>query len=153
MSELDDFRPRIRNWARVYKDHFGRQQSPLAIVLRTLKEMRRRAENEDPSKEDLLEAEERQEREVRRAAIDEADADFIDQCVLRLEADRRKVLYVAYLDPRASETFEATQDAAQADRVKAHLLGCSRTKDFKYFLTDAEKALMYKVRTAEELFG
>ena len=153
MSELDDFRPRIRNWARVYKDHFGRQQSPLAIVLRTLKEMRRRADNEDPSKEDLLEAEERQEREVRRAAIDEADADFIDQCVLRLEADRRKVLYVTYLDPRAAETFEETTDYKKAESVKASLLGCAKVKDYRYFLLDAEKALMYKVRKAEELFG
>lgn len=136
MSELDDFRPRIFNWARIYKNRFSRAQSPLAVVLHNLEVLKG-----DPKKIQTEEG---------RAQIDEADADLIDHCVLRLSKDRRRVLYVAYLDRKAAETYETTEDQHQADKVKAHKLGCTLW-GYKIFLRDAENELMQVVKLVEAL--
>lgn len=136
MSELDDFRPRIFNWAKIYKNRFSRAQSPLAVVLHNLWLLKG-----DPKNLQTKEG---------RARLDEADADFIDHCVLRLSKDRRRVLYVAYLDRKAAETYETTLDRDHAEKTKARILGCS-LYGYKIFLRDAENELMQVVKLVEAL--
>lgn len=138
MSELDDFRPRIQNWARIYRDRIGRMQSPLAVVLHNLQ---------------LLKGDQKAGEDDGCAPRDEADADFIEACYARLDVSRRKVLKVAYLDARTSETYEECTDLKRAEQRKARLLGLHRTRDYRTFLIDAETALMDRVHAAEEKFG
>lgn len=138
MSELDDFRPRIQNWARIYRDRIGRMQSPLAVVLHNL---------------ELLKGDPKAEVDDECAPKDEADANLVECCYARLDASRRKVLKVAYLDARTSETYEECTDLKRAEQRKARLLGLHRTRDYRTFLIDAETALMDRVHAAEEKFG
>lgn len=112
MSELDDFRPRIRNWARVYRDKFVRQESNLMMVIRVLQ--RYGAEHGDPVPE-----------EEKPAPPDTEDALFIDTCITRL---RRKspdferlfpVLKAEYLTKYSVEDYEEVKDIAESRRVRA----------------------------------
>ncbi len=136
MTELDEFRPRIINWARIYKNRFTRAESPLAVVLHNLEMLKG-----DPNKLKTYEG---------RARLDEADADFIDHCVLRLSKDRRRVLCVAYLDRKAAETYETTLDRDHAEKTKARILGCT-LYGYRIFLRDAENELMQVVKLVEAL--
>lgn len=112
MSELDDFRPRIRNWARVYRDKFIRHESNLMMVIRTLQ--RYGAEHGDPVPE-----------EEKPAPPDTEDALFIDTCITRLR--RRSpdfermfpVLKAEYLTKYSVEDYETTQDIVEARRIRA----------------------------------
>lgn len=112
MSELDDFRPRIRNWARVYRDKFIRHESNLMMVIRTLR--RYGAEHGDPVPE-----------EERPDPPDTEDALFIDTCITHL---RRKspdferlfpVLKAEYLTKYSVEDYEEVKDIAEARRIRA----------------------------------
>ena len=71
MTDVDIFRPRIRNWARVYRDKFVRQESNLMMVILALQ--RYGAEHGNPVPE-----------EERPAPPDTEDALFIDTCITRL---------------------------------------------------------------------
>ena len=135
MSELDDFRPRILNWSRLYRNRFRREQSPLAAILDTLKLMKG-----DPR---MLSSE-------ARVRLDQADADLLMACYMRLDADRRKILFVAYLDRHCTETYECMRDEKRAEYIKALKVGCSSSKDYRYFLKDAETALMDVVHRVED---
>lgn len=142
MSELDDFRPRILNWAREYRDRRGSVQSPLAILLATLKlyDTDRKLQLPQEGSSDHI------------PAIDKADAEFVESCFARLDASRRKVLRVAYLEPSSSEAFAACSDLKRRERLRARQLGLCRSSDYRRFLEDAETALMNTVHIAEEKF-
>lgn len=135
MSELDAFRPRILNWARLYRNRFRRMQSPLAKVLDTLKLLRG-----DPkmfTQADLI-------------RLDQADADLVNACYMQLTEDRRRVLFVAYLDRHCAETYEECSDLRRAEIIKAQKVKCVRVKDYRAFLADAERALMERVHAVED---
>lgn len=141
-SELDDFRPRIINWAREYRDRRGGVQSPLAVLLANLRlydtDSKLKLPQEDGNEE--------------RMAIDKADSAFVESCFARLDASRRKVLRVAYLEPSSSEAFAACSDLKRRERLRARQLGLCRSSDYRRFLEDAETALMNTVHIAEEKF-
>ncbi len=112
MTDVDIFRPRIRNWARVYRDKFVRQESNLMMVIRVLQ--RYGAEHGDPVPE-----------EEKSAPPDTEDALFIDTCITRL---RRKspdferlfpVLKAEYLTKYSVEDYEEVKDIAESRRVRA----------------------------------
>ena len=112
MTDVDIFRPRIRNWARVYRDKFVRQESNLMMVIRVLQ--RYGAERGDPVPE-----------EERPDPPDTEDALFIDTCITRLR--RRSpdfermfpVLKAEYLTKYSVEDYETTQDIVEARRIRA----------------------------------
>lgn len=112
MTDVDIFRPRIRNWARVYRDKFVRQESNLMMVIRVLQ--RYGAERGDPVPE-----------EERPDPPDTEDALFIDTCITHL---RRKspdferlfpVLKAEYLTKYSVEDYEEVKDIAEARRIRA----------------------------------
>lgn len=112
MTDVDIFRPRIRNWARVYRDKFVRQESNLMMVIRVLQ--RYGAERGDPVPE-----------EEKPAPPDTEDALFIDTCITHL---RRKspdferlfpVLKAEYLTKYSVEDYEEVKDIAEARRIRA----------------------------------
>lgn len=112
MTDVDIFRPRIRNWARVYRDKFVRQESNLMMVIRVLQ--RYGAEHGDPVPE-----------EEKPAPPDTKDALFIDTCITHL---RRKspdferlfpVLKAEYLTKYSVEDYEEVKDIAESRRVRA----------------------------------
>lgn len=112
MTDVDIFRPRIRNWARVYRDKFVRQESNLMMVIRVLQ--RYGAEHGDPVPE-----------EEKPAPPDTKDALFIDTCITRLR--RRSpdferlfpVLKAEYLTKYSVEDYEEVKDIAESRRVRA----------------------------------
>lgn len=112
MTDVDIFRPRIRNWARVYRDKFIRHESNLMMVIRVLR--RYGAEHGDPVPE-----------EERPDPPDTEDALFIDTCITRLR--RRSpdfermfpVLKAEYLTKYSVEDYETTQDIVEARRIRA----------------------------------
>ena len=107
MSELDDFRPRIRNWARVYRNRIVRQESSLMIIIRALEEVNQVEKKEKNPSPNLK------------------DAEFIDKCILELRnssvlfARDFSVLKAEYLTGFSSETFENTYDAKKATKFRA----------------------------------
>lgn len=106
-QNLDSFRPRIRNWARAYRDRFVRAESNLMILIRKLDKLSgERGKSITPR-------------------IDCLDADFIDDCIAQL---RRKspafealfpVLKAEYLTRHSSETFEDECDEKKATKRRA----------------------------------
>ncbi len=67
MSDLDAFRPRLRNWARVFRDHPARGESNLMLYLRSIdKEAQKESEP--------------------RVSPDYRDAEFLDECIKLLRA-------------------------------------------------------------------
>lgn len=112
MTDVDIFRPRIRNWARVYRDKFVRQESNLMMAIRALQ--RYGAQHGNPVPE-----------EERPAPPDTEDALFIDTCITHL---RRKspdferlfpVLKAEYLTKYSVEDYEEVKDIAESRRVRA----------------------------------
>lgn len=112
MSELDDFRPRIRNWARVYREKFVRQESNLMMVIRALQRYGVQHDNPLPEEEQAV-------------PPDTKDALFIDTCITRL---RRKspdferlfpVLKAEYLTKYSVEDYEEVKDIAESRRIRA----------------------------------
>ena len=112
MTDVDIFRPRIRNWARVYRDKFVRQESNLMMVIRVLQ--RYGAEHGDPVPE-----------EEKPAPPDTEDALFIDTCITRLRRaspDFERlfpVLKAEYLTKYSVEDYEEVKDIAESRRVRA----------------------------------
>lgn len=112
MTDVDIFRPRIRNWARVYRDKFVRQESNLMMVIRALR--RYGAEHGDPVPE-----------EEKPAPPDTEDALFIDTCITRLrraspDFERMfPVLKAEYLTKYSVEDYEEVKDIAEARRIRA----------------------------------
>lgn len=133
MSELDDFRPRIRNWARAFRDKPRRGRSPLDIVLHELKVQHGITEGSDPVVE----------------RIDQQDAQFVDSCVVKLDQSRIAILRLGYLT--RAQTFEEEADIRKAEYHRARSLGFKSAKEWRMVLQDAEEALMYKVHQREDL--
>lgn len=107
MSELDDFKLRLRNWANVYRTRFLRQESNLMAVIRALEAINPVVQQE-----------------VRKTP-DARDAAFIDSCILELrhrsvyfERDF-SVLKAEYLTGYSSTTFESIADERKATRCRA----------------------------------
>ena len=133
MTDGDIFRPRIRNWARVYRDKFVRQESNLMMVIRVLQ--RYGAEHGDPVPE-----------EEKPAPPDTEDARFIDTCITRLR--RRSpdfermfpVLKAEYLTNYSVEDYETTQDIAEARRIRARYARVF-DRDYDQILFKAESIL------------
>lgn len=107
MAEIDDFRPRIRNWARVYRDRFIRFESNLMMLIRALKRLDQTAPTEPRIQPDLK------------------DAEFLDDCILALRKRAPDfeavfpVLKAEYLTRYSNETFETTSDEKKATRSRA----------------------------------
>lgn len=77
MSELDDFRPRIRNWAHVYSDCPARGESNIMPFLRSIdKEAHKETEH--------------------RIIPDYRDAEFVEECIkdLRLQSTEFDSLFL-----------------------------------------------------------
>ena len=93
MAEIDDFRPRIRNWARVYRDRFIRFESNLMMLIRALKRLDQTAPTEPRIQPDLT------------------DAEFLDDCILALRQRAPDfeavfpVLKAEYLTRYSNETY------------------------------------------------
>lgn len=144
MSELDDFRPRIRNWARVYRDKFVRQESNLMMVIRALQ--RYGAEHGNPGP-----------KEEKPTPPDTADARFIDACIIRLRhksPDFERlylVLKAEYLTRHSVEDYEAVKDIDEARRVRARYARVF-DRDYAPSLLKAESILFeYATRCEKDL--
>lgn len=133
MTDVDIFRPRIRNWARVYRDKFVRQESNLMMVIRVLQ--RYGAEHGDPVPED-----------EKPAPPDTEDALFIDTCITHL---RRKspdfermfpVLKAEYLTKYSVEDYEEVKDIAESRRIRARYARVF-DRDYDQILFKAESIL------------
>lgn len=143
MTDVDIFRPRIRNWARVYRDKFVRQESNLMMVIRVLQ--RYGAEHGDPVPE-----------EEKPAPPDTKDALFIDTCITRLR--RRSpdferlfpVLKAEYLTKYSVEDYETTQDIAEARRVRARYARVF-DRDYDQILFKAESILCEYATRCEKI--
>lgn len=137
MSELDDFRPRIRNWARVYRDRFMRFESNLMTLIRALKRL------------DAVPTEEP------RQQPDYKDAEFLDGCILRLRKTVPDfegvfpVLKAEYLTRYSNETFENEQDAQKARRSRARYADVFAWR-YDEELGRAESLLMNAVKKKEQ---
>ena len=136
-ADLNAFRPRIINWARAYRDRSQRGQSPLAIVLHEMKVQAGQVESETP--EQIIKA------------IDQADADFLDQCALRIDRDSLKILRIAYLDRFTTLDYETAEDQKRSEHIKALRAGVKSSKAWRMFLKQAETDLYVKVDTLEKL--
>lgn len=107
MAEIDDFRPRIRNWARVYRDRFIRFESNLMMLIRALKRLDQTATSSSSRPPDY------------------EDAEFLDDCILALRQRAPDfeavfpVLKAEYLTRYSNETFETTSDEKKATRCRA----------------------------------
>lgn len=134
MSEIDDFRPRIQNWGRVYRNRFKRSQSPLAIVLHDLQMQSGRGSA--PVSSGL-------------PALDYEDAALLDSCAVKLDPSRLEVLRIEYLDWHTSMTYDTQQDAKRAERVRMRRMGVQSRRYWKAFVVDAETALMRLVQSKE----
>ena len=106
-DNLDSFRARIHNWARVYKDHFVRAESNIMILIRELDKLPgERGESIAPQ-------------------TDYLDADFIDNCIAQLRQKNPvfenlfPVLKAEYLTCHSSETFENVYDEKKATKRRA----------------------------------
>ena len=145
MTDVDIFRPRIRNWARVYRDKFVRQESNLMMVIRVLQ--RYGAEHGDPVPE-----------EEKPAPPDTKDALFIDTCITRLR--RRSpdferlfpVLKAEYLTKYSVEDYETTQDIAEARRVRARYARVF-DRDYDQILFKAESVLCEYATRCEKILS
>lgn len=145
MSELDDFRPRIRNWARVYRDKFVRQESNLMMVIRALR--RYGAEHGNPVPE-----------EERPEPPDTEDALFIDTCITRLRrrsSDFERmfpVLKAEYLTKYSVEDYEEVKDIAEARRIRARYARVF-DRDYDPILFKAESILCEYATRCEKILS
>ena len=145
MTDVDIFRPRIRNWARVYRDKFVRQESNLMMVIRVLQ--RYGAERGDPVPE-----------EETPDPPDTEDALFIDTCITRLR--RRSpdfermfpVLKAEYLTKYSVEDYETTQDIAEARRIRARYARVF-DRDYDPILFKAESILCEYATRCEKILS
>ena len=138
MSDLDEFRPRIRNWARVYRDRFIRHESNLMVLIRALK-------RETPA-----------EVEASRSIVDYKDADFIDECLTSLRQFDAEfdllfpVLKSEYLTRYSAETFETTEDERDATKHRAKYARVYPWR-FNEDLEKAERMLMDYAERKEKI--
>ena len=145
MSELDDFRPRIRNWARVYRDKFVRHESNLMMVIRALR--RYGAEHGNPVPE-----------EERPAPPDTEDALFIDTCITRLRRQSPDfermfpVLKADYLTKYSVEDYEEVKDIAEARRIRARYARVF-DRDYDPILFKAESVLCEYATRCEKILS
>jgi len=129
LSELNDFRERIRNWARVYRDRLVRNESNIMLVIRAIQ--RGTADDCDAT----------------LTAPDFRDADVIDGYVCRLLSEspafRRvfKVLKTEYLTRYSVTDFESQHDEQRAQRYRARCAGVF-VRDYDEKLMMAETLLM-----------
>lgn len=143
MTDVDIFRPRIRNWACVYRDKFVRQESNLMMVIRVLQ--RYGAERGDPVPE-----------EEKPAPPDTEDALFIDTCITRLR--RRSpdfermfpVLKAEYLTKYSVEDYEEVKDIAEARRIRARYARVF-DRDYDPILFKAESVLCEYATRCEKI--
>lgn len=129
MSELDEFRPRIRNWSRVYRDRLTRHESNLMPILRALRMSARRKGEEVEASEACLEV------------TDPADAAKLDRVFLKLSKSEQQILKVAYLTRFVSETYENMRDLKKAESVRANALRMWPS-EYRRKLCEAEASFM-----------
>ena len=145
MSELDDFRPRIRNWARVYRDRLDRQESNLMMAIRALQ--RYGAQHGNPVPE-----------EEKPAPPDTEDALFIDTCITRLrraspDFERMfPVLEAEYLTKYSVEDYEEVKDIAEARRIRARYARVF-DRDYDPILFKAESILCEYATRCEKILS
>ncbi len=134
MSELDDFRPRIWNWARVFGNSFIRHESNIMPFLRSIDKEASASES--------------------RAEPDYRDAEFVDLCIsaLRQRSEDFEAVYsilsTEYLSPFPRD-YESEAEAKKALKAKAKVAGVF---PWKYYegLRRAEQMLMVYVERKEE---
>lgn len=145
MTDVDIFRPRIRNWARVYRDKFVRQESNLMMVIRALQ--RYGAEHGDSVPE-----------EEKPAPPDTKDAFFIDTCITHLRRaspDFERlfpVLKAEYLTKYSVEDYEEVKDIAESRRVRARY-ACVFDRDYDPSLLKAESLLCEFTTRCEKILS
>lgn len=136
MSELDDFRPRIRNWARAYRNRFARSESNLMILIRNMRGNR-------PAQDEFI------------LSVDIADADFVEACIaeLRLSSPAFEslfpVLKAEYLTRFSGETFENVNDERRATKRRARYAKVFAWR-YNSTLINAEEMLMRFVEAREQ---
>lgn len=102
MSDLDDFRPRLVNWARVYRDPMPVKQSPY------YKDVEVKEGNAEPTFEP-----------------DYRDAEFIDKCITALRhqsfefEEVFRVIKAEYLVHYSSASFDSEEAAFRAKKKRA----------------------------------
>lgn len=137
-QNLDSFRPRIRNWARAYRDRFVRAESNLMILIRELDKL----------------SGERGKAITHR--IDCLDADFIDDCIAQLRRTSPAfealfpVLKAEYLTRFSGETFENVNDERRATKRRARYAKVFAWR-YNSTLINAEEMLMRFVDAKEKL--
>lgn len=137
MSELDEFRPRLRNWARVYRDRFIRQESNLMPFIRSIMALNPDAVASEP-----------------RFPPDVRDAEFIDISIneLRKRNSYFAIIYgtlkAEYLTAYSCETYENEDDRERVKKIRAKY---ARVFPFAYdeTLTQAECAVMEYIKHKE----
>ena len=145
IDDLDNFRPRIRNWARVYRDKFIRQESNLMIVICALQ--RYGAEHGNPGP-----------KEEKPTPPDTADARFIDACIIRLRhksPDFERlylVLKAEYLTKYSVEDYEEVKDIAEARRIRARYARVF-DRDYDPILFKAESVLCEYATRCEKILS
>lgn len=102
MSDLDDFRPRLANWARVYRGYTPIRMSPY------YKETEPKEGSAEPTTEPNY-----------------RDADFIDKCISQLRQASQEfedvflVIKAEYLVRYSASDYESEADAFKAKKKKA----------------------------------
>ncbi len=145
MTDVDNFRPRIRNWARVYRDKFVRQESNLMMMIRSLQRYGAEHGNPVPAEE-------------KPTPPDTADARFIDACITRLRHASEDfnrafpVLKAEYLTRFSVEDFESQKDERDACRARAHYARVF-VRDYDPILFKAEELLCKYATRCEKILS
>ena len=135
MTDFEIFHLRVLNWSRVYKNRPVRLESNLAPLLRTLELLNK------PKK---TQKEEWTNKEERLPAPDAKDADILDSVYPKLRSEHKRILKIAYLTTRTSESFDCTEDMRRVDIARANFLHLWLRSYYKK-LREAETAFMYAV--------
>lgn len=140
MNELDEFRPRLRNWARVYRDRFIRQESNLMPLIRSIMALNPDAVASEP-----------------RFPPNVRDAEFIDLSIneLRKRNSYFSIIYgtlkAEYLTAYSSETYENEDDRERAKKSRAKY---ARVFPWAYdeTLEQAERMVMEYIKHKEGVY-
>lgn len=136
MRKLDAFRPRLRNWALVYRDRAGKNESNIMLAIRAI-----RKDVVAPQADEV------------RQSPDVQDANLIESYItnlLRENADFRrffKVFKIEYLTK--TENFDSIEDECQAKRLRARRAGVF-LRDYDDYVIGAEMTIMNYAVTHED---
>ena len=143
MTDIEIFHLRVLNWSRVYKNRPVRLESNLAPLLRTLELLNK---PKRPVKDEWGS------REERLPPPDAKDADVLDSVYPKLRSEHKRILKVAYLTTRTSESFDCTEDMRRVDVARANFLHLWLRSYYKK-LREAEAAFMYAVDSIEKKYN